>query len=71
MEHVQYQHNVISFDAMNDDVIADGEASQTGAQITISTTAHVGKLGEHPETLGDIFHHAGGNLDAAAFAGNA
>ncbi len=71
MEHVQYQYNVIPFDAMNDDVVAHGEASQTAAQIATSPTADIGALREQPEAFGDIFNHARGNLDAAAFAGDA
>jgi hypothetical protein len=70
MHDVQDLYHVVRHDAVDDDVIVGRKAAQAKPQIFVTATAHVRIPGQRPETLGDAFHHAGGNLGAAALAGD-
>ena len=71
MHDVQNQHDIVLYNAVDDDVIVCRKAAQAGAQIIITPSPHVRILGQLPETLGDGLHHASGGIDAAALTGDA
>ena len=52
MENVENEH-VAPFDAVDDDIRTDGQASQTGTKIMIAAAAHVRMCGENKEVVGD------------------
>ena len=45
MHHVQNQHYVVLYDAIDDDVIAGGEAAQARPQIIVTATPQVKDTG--------------------------
>jgi len=44
---------VLVFDAVNDDVLAHGKATSSGAEIFSAGTSDIGKAGQREETVGD------------------
>jgi len=69
MYGVQNQHHIVLHNAVDDDVIADGEAAQTWTQV-VAPSSHVWIPRQQPKALVDALHHPSGNIDAAALAGN-
>src|SRR5208337_3847036 len=65
---VDDQH-VLSFNAVDDDVLAHGKTAQAGAQVFIAAAAHVGMGGKKKKPVSDGINHAVGNFDAVAFLG--
>jgi len=45
--------DIVTLNAVDDDVGAHGKASQAGAQIHIATTPTIGMFGKHEETAGN------------------
>src|SRR5260370_4868787 len=66
--HMENQ-NVLTFDSVEDDVLARGKTPQARAQILIAPSSNVGVTGKKEKPLGDGIDHAVGNLNAAAFLG--
>jgi hypothetical protein len=52
MHHMQNQHHVILYDAMNDEIAFSRERAQTRPQILVPRTAQMRIPGQQPETLG-------------------
>jgi len=60
---------VVTFDSIDDDILARKKTSQAGTQILIAAASDVGITGEQKEPLGDGINHAVGNLEVAALRG--
>jgi hypothetical protein len=60
-------HHIIVFDAIDDDVLADGKASEAGAQILVTAATHERVANEKIEALRDGVNEPVGNIHAAAF----
>src|SRR5713101_3538711 len=58
------------FDAVDDDVLAHGKATQARAQILLAAASDVRVAGEEIETLANRIDEPVGSLDAAAFFGH-
>jgi hypothetical protein len=58
--------DIVGFDAVDDNVLTDGEAAAPEAEIFIAGTPHVGEAGKQNETGCDGVNQAVRNLDAAA-----
>jgi hypothetical protein len=59
--------NIPLFDAIDDDVLAHGETTQTRAQILIAGASYMRVAGKKIKPLGDGINQPVGYLDAAAF----
>ena len=65
------QHKrVILFDAVDDDVLAHGKATQASAQIFIAAASGVWMTGEEIETLANGIDEPVGYVDTATFFRN-
>src|SRR5713226_4760301 len=58
------------FDAVENDVLAHGKATQASAQILVAAASHVRVASEEIETLANRIDEPVGSLDAAAFFGH-
>src|SRR5258708_13388798 len=58
------------FDAVDDDVLAHGKATQASAQILVAAASQVRVASEEIETLANRIDEPVGSLDAAAFFGH-
>src|SRR5271157_3892310 len=71
VRNMQDQHNVVLFDAMDDDIVVSRKAAQAGAQIVITPPSQVRMPGKQPKTLSNALDDTSGNIDAAALASEA
>jgi hypothetical protein len=69
MENVENEH-VALFDAVDDDIRTDGQASQTKTKIVIAAAPYVGMFGENKEVVGDRIDEAFGSVSITALGGN-
>jgi len=68
MYDVQDQ-DVLGFNPVDDDVLAHGKTTQTGAQILVAAAAKMGICGEKKKPVREGINHAVGNVYALAFLG--
>src|SRR5258708_17254774 len=69
MDDVKNQNCVI-FDAIDDDVVADGKSAQPRTQVQVTTTADPGVICQQREAISDIVDDSVGGLEAAAPGGD-
>ena len=63
--------NILTFNAIDDDILSRGKTAQAGAQVFIAATSNMGIGGKKKKTVGDGINHAVGDVDAVAFLGKA
>jgi hypothetical protein len=66
MDHTK-DENILSLDAVHDDIVANSNASRSGAEILVAGAAEVRKAGQKEKTVRDGINQPVGDFDAAAF----
>ncbi|HXB73275.1 MAG TPA: hypothetical protein VNY05_33870 [Candidatus Acidoferrales bacterium] len=62
--------NVLTFNAVDDDIFTHGDATRPSTEIFIAGSSNIGEAGQKKEPAGDRVNQAGGNIHAAAFFGD-
>lgn len=63
-------HYVVSFNPIDNDVLARDKTTQTGAQVFITTPSDMGIGGKKKKPVRNGINHAVGSIDAGAFLGD-
>jgi hypothetical protein len=69
MNHSEDKY-VFAFDAIDNDIFADGKAARSGTEILVTGAACVRKFGQKTESISDGVHQVCGDIHAAAFSGD-
>ena len=67
MDHAKNPH-VLTFNAIQNHVIAYGKTPRAGSKLFVTSTAHIRMVGKEEKPLGERINKAVSRLDGAAFS---